>query len=640
MYPPSKYVPPSRTGLGLTRTDASIAMRAIYTHGTFPCQQMLFFLALKLVAAVAENVPEMYSDFKVYVSLHNPMKLPATSPLRQITATDVRVRRPNLAIQKATEPPRHFTLPLFPLHSRLAATMIFTVHYAVALAVLVSSVAVYFTSRPKSVIARIAGPPSPSWLFGHMSQLILSPQYGDYEFGWQKLYGLVYLLRGCFGENRLMVSDPVALQYLVNSPVFARGPGLDGLMTVIFTRKSVITAPRDEHRRLRSALNVGFTVAAVKKCQPIFESVAEKIADQLEKSTTVSTNICPILSTGTLAAISEAVLGSSLEDLGEEFVKSNVDLCELIATQSKTQLLADGIAAHFPSWFWDALLFLPTTSAKVLRKERYLTDRLGRRVVGEKMAAIAQGLEINNDVYSQLLNPEAADGTRKLSEADVAAQTSVVVLAGQETTANAMAFALLELARRPDLQDKLRNEIHSMLGVSGSHAYDNMPLLNAVIKETLRLYPAIPFLDRIALEDTVIPLSEAITTSTGEIMDQIPVTKGQIVTMAVASYQRLPSRWGDDADIFNPTRWLDDTTHQEDALSPYANLLSFNAGPRICLGWRFALLEMQVILSELVGKFSFVELENEGVRAKHLTNLLPVAANGDRAIRLHIPRVL
>ncbi|KAJ7603884.1 cytochrome P450, partial [Mycena polygramma] len=281
------------------------------------------------------------------------------------------------------------------------------------------------------------------------------------------------------------------------------------------------------------------------------------------------------------------VLGSSLEDLGEDFVENNIELCELTATQSKTQLLADGIAAHFPVWLWDALMFLPTTSAKVLRRQRYLSDRLGRRVVREKMDAVAKGLEINNDVYSRLLNPE--DGTRKLSEADVVAQTSLVVIAGQETTANTLSFALLELARSPDVQNTLRLEIQSMLGAGGSNGYDNMPLLNAVIKETLRLYPAIPLSDKIALEDTVIPLSEPITTATGERMSQIPVRKGQIVTVAAASYQRINSRWGEDADAFNPSRWLDGTVHLEgETLSPYANLLSFNGGPRICLGWRFA----------------------------------------------------
>ncbi|KAJ6517886.1 hypothetical protein C8R47DRAFT_959926 [Mycena vitilis] len=91
-------------------------------------------------------------------------------------------------------------------------------------------------------------------------------------------------------------------------------------------------------------------------------------------------------------------------------------------------------------------------------------------------------------------------------------------------------------------------------------------------QEVLRYFPAVPLSDRIVSEDTVIPLSEAITTTTGERLDKIPVQKGQILTMALAAYQRLPSRWGDDADEFKPSRWLDGKTYQGEAISPYANL--------------------------------------------------------------------
>ncbi|KAJ7652472.1 cytochrome P450 [Mycena polygramma] len=438
------------------------------------------------------------------------------------------------------------------------------IHYAAALAVLISTLAAYVVSRPKSVVAQIAGPPSPSWIFGHLRQLILSAQYGDYEFGWLKLYGPVYRIRGFWREDRLMVSDPVALRYMVNSPVFTREPVLDGLANMLFGGKSVLTVKGERN-------TVAFKAAVM-------------IADEFERSTTASTDVCPLLSTGTLAAISEA--------------------------------------------------------ARVLRTQRYLTDRIGRRVVGEKMDAVDKGLEINNDVYGRLLAPDASNSSKRLSEADVVGQTGGIVVAGQGTTANTVGFALLELARHPEFQDKIRDEIHSVVGGGASNVYEHMPLLNALIKVGAALYPALPISPRIALEDAVIPLSESITTSAGEHINQIPVKRGQIVAMAFASYQRLPTRWGEDPDQFRPSRWLDNTTHQEHTLTPYANLLSFNAGPHICLGWRFAVLEMQGILCELVGKFSFAEAEGEAIRAKHMTSLLPIDSNGERALPLRITRVL
>jgi len=95
-------------------------------------------------------------------------------------------------------------------------------HYATALAAIV--LAVYSVIRRRSAIRDIPGPPSPSWIFGHMQQLLLSPQYGAQEFQWLNEYGSVYAVKGCFGQDRLIVADPVALQYVLNSSKFCRAP--------------------------------------------------------------------------------------------------------------------------------------------------------------------------------------------------------------------------------------------------------------------------------------------------------------------------------------------------------------------------------------------------------------------------------
>ncbi|KAJ7635245.1 cytochrome P450, partial [Roridomyces roridus] len=211
-----------------------------------------------------------------------------------------------------------------------------------------------------------------------------------------------------------------------------------------------------------------------------------------------------------------------------------------------------------------------------------------------------------------------------LTEEELADNTSLFVIAGHETSATTMAFGLLELARNPEFQDSLRREIHSN-GERTEAVYSSMPLLNAFIKvrlhvdawlklestpelcgqEILRLYPIVPMEERIALADTVIPLRDSITTSTGDRLSEIPVHTGQIVKLAIAAYQRMESLWGTDAGEFNPYRWIRGTNYQKDAVGPYGNLLTFFGGPHVCLGWRFAILEMQVLICELVGKFSF-----------------------------------
>ncbi|KAJ7091708.1 cytochrome P450 [Mycena crocata] len=545
-----------------------------------------------------------------------------------------------------------------------------TINYSTVFATFVVMLTLYLVLRGRKIgIRNIPGPPSPSWIFGHMLQLFLPPRYGDHEFDWQKSYGSVYRVNGCFGQDRLMVADPLALQYILNSPHFYRAPPLDTLATLLFGRQSVMAAKGtcfelmlsagDEHRRLRAALNVGFTAAAVRSYQTVFRAAAEMLSDEFERISAESTNISPLRSRATLAAISEVILGQSIEDLGADFVANNIQIVELSATQSDIGILADTIGGKFPLWVWRAATYLPTPAFRSIRRETLLAARLGRRIVRDKMDAAKQGLDTDADLFGVLrtsaVNPDTSESTEKLSEDDVASQTTLILVAGQETTANTIGFALLELAKRPDLQEKLRVEIHSSLSAGAGHTvYDNMPLLNAIIKvgiayrdthgirlcmglqETLRLYPAGPLSDHIALQDEIIPLGEDIVTPSGVHIKQIPVsTYNEIVKPGCRhAGEKTPMN-------STPRAGLKPLRIREMPSCPVLDTygigsLSFLGGPRTCLG----ILEMQVFLSELVGKFTFTESEGECIRPRFINNLLPIASSGKKALPLCVARVV
>ncbi|KAJ7713278.1 hypothetical protein B0H16DRAFT_1899561 [Mycena metata] len=85
----------------------------------------------------------------------------------------------------------------------------------------------------------ITGPPSPSWLFGHMRELLLSPTYGGYEFFWQKRYGPIYRLKGCFGQNLLMVADAASFRYVLNSGHFANAPSMENMLRLLHLQESI-----------------------------------------------------------------------------------------------------------------------------------------------------------------------------------------------------------------------------------------------------------------------------------------------------------------------------------------------------------------------------------------------------------------
>ncbi|KAF8202631.1 cytochrome P450 [Mycena galopus ATCC 62051] len=471
-----------------------------------------------------------------------------------------------------------------------------------------------------------------------MLQLMLPPTYGQYEFQWQKRHGMVYRLKGCFGQDRLMVSDPTAMQHILNSPHFKFGPSIENGAHLLYGEGNVMSANAEEHKRLRAALNVGFTGAAVRNHIPVFERAVQTLCEHLEDCPGVSTNICPLLAYATLSTMSEAVLGCSIEDLGEEFISNNFQIIAIAASQSATQILGSAI---IPRVLLSAGAYLPTPAFKAIRRAKYLSNQIGSRVVQDKKNAADQGMAINTDVYGELLARHYSGAAKNtLDEDEIIAQTTIILIAGQDTTATTLSFGLVELAKAPEFQAKLRAEIHSTIGGGNdSIAYDNMPVLNAFIKESLRMYPAEAISERMAVEDTTIPLTEGITTSTGEHLSHLIVGKGQIVSLAVASYQRLESRWGKDAHEFKPSRWLDGSVSTGEAVGPYANLLSFMGGPRTCLGWRFAILEMQVFLCELVGKFSFALPAEGPPRTRFAGTLQPAMLDDQKCALLLIERV-
>ncbi|KAJ7635210.1 cytochrome P450 [Roridomyces roridus] len=456
----------------------------------------------------------------------------------------------------------------------------------------------------------IPGPPSPSWIFGNLLQLLAPYQYGDYEFTWQKLYGPLYRVKGCFGEDRLIVSDPVALQSIVNSNKFDHSPLLNNLHKLIYSKRSLLIVRDGNYRRLRAAFSSSFSAAGVRQYQSAMESAAEQLTKELElSSSTDSIDVCPLLTIATLSAISEAVIGCSTQELGDEFVQICSRVVGLATKSDTASLLMKALGTRLPGWFWSIVSLLPTPTFNELRRGRDLGMQIGTRIVQEKLRAVHQGLELGNDAFSRIV---ASDQWEKTMDAEeLAAHASLLAIAGQETTAKTLAFALLELARNPELQDSLQKEVHASRG--DQVAYNNMPLLNAFIKEVLRLYPIVPLEERIVIEDTVLPVSDKVTSSTGAPLGQIPIRKGQIVSLAIASYQRAELLWGEDAEEFKPSRWIEGTSYQGDDVGPYANLLTFFGGPRTCLGWRFAILEMQVIISELVAKFSFQLPEGDSV---------------------------
>ncbi|HRI27975.1 MAG TPA: cytochrome P450 [Chitinophagales bacterium] len=212
-----------------------------------------------------------------------------------------------------------------------------------------------------------------------------------------------------------------------------------------------------------------------------------------------------------------------------------------------------------------------------------------------------------NDLLDMLLNARYEDTGEGMTNQQLRDEAIILVVAGHETTANAMSWALYLLSQHPDVEQKVLKEANAVLGNHAAFTYDDLAKLNytrQVIQEAMRLYPPAWVIDRMALEDD-------------EVGGYL-IPKGSIMLMYIYGTHRSPMFWKD-PDTFNPDRFAKENLKD---LPNYA-YFPFGGGPRLCIGNNFALMEMQILLAMLVKRFTFTLVPNQTIEPQPLVTLRP-----------------
>jgi cytochrome P450 len=165
-------------------------------------------------------------------------------------------------------------------------------------------------------------------------------------------------------------------------------------------------------------------------------------------------------------------------------------------------------------------------------------------------------------------------------------------LAGHETTAKALTWTLYLLARSPEWTAALAEEIACVTGGEAIRAdhVDGLVRVRQVVKESMRLYPPVPIMSRQAVADATI--------------DGHPVKAGTSVLMPIYAIHRHARRW-DDPDVFDPGRF----SPEREAQIPRYQYMPFGAGPRICIGMTFAMLEATTMVATMLQHARFETVE-------------------------------
>lgn len=177
----------------------------------------------------------------------------------------------------------------------------------------------------------------------------------------------------------------------------------------------------------------------------------------------------------------------------------------------------------------------------------------------------------------------------------------MLIIYRHESTSSALTWAAHLLSVHHEVQVRLREEIYEFISDPKSllepiarpeTILENLPYLNSVCNEVLRLYPTLPLTARVAIRDTIIA---------GQF-----VPAKTLVLICPWAINRNPKLWGEKADQFIPERWLDQETGRMMMNSGVGSKYSFSTffhGPRSCIGERFARAELRCLITALVGSF-------------------------------------
>ncbi|KAI8146652.1 cytochrome P450 [Fennellomyces sp. T-0311] len=232
-----------------------------------------------------------------------------------------------------------------------------------------------------------------------------------------------------------------------------------------------------------------------------------------------------------------------------------------------------------------------------------VVDSFAREVTDQRREEMARGEE-KKDLLSRFMNARNANG-EPLNNEELRDIVLNFVIAGRDTTAQALSWTFYLLLTHPRVEQKLLREINEHITEEVMHdspalyeVIKGMKYAHAVLYEVLRLYPSVPLNQKYALDDDVWP-------------DGTHIRKGDYILWCPYAQGRLEKVWGVDAKQFVPERWI--TPEGELRRESQGMWPAFHAGPRVCLGQHLATLEALVAITFLLKRYKFTLVPGQDI---------------------------
>jgi len=384
-------------------------------------------------------------------------------------------------------------------------------------------------------------------------------------------YGDTYYTRIIGGVKIIMSREPhIAQQVLQRGNKKYQKSELQTESLGKYVGLGLLTANGDYWLRQRRLIQPGFHKAKLASLVEIMDSEIKSFMNELEdrvkKDATVDINNA--MMELTLRVVSKSLFSTGIDT--EEILEIGLAINKL------QQHIIKEVRLPWLNWYRDLI----GTTRKAKKMAREVRGMLQDVIDTRKNQSDTQF----NDLLDMLMHSKYEDNGASMNSTQVLDEAIILYVAGYETTANTLAWALHALREYPSVAAQLEKEVEQ---VNTSFTMEQLmqPDYNGqVIEETMRKYPAAWILDRVAIEDDEI--------------DGVEIKKGDLVGLYVFGTHRNPNVWTD-PERFDPDRFA---IKNKKNIESYA-FFPFGGGPRMCIGYHFAMIEMKIALIEFLKRF-------------------------------------
>jgi cytochrome P450 len=355
-----------------------------------------------------------------------------------------------------------------------------------------------------------------------------------------------------------------------------------------FLGKGLLTTEGEAWRKQRRLIQTGFERKQLEVLSSIMQdSLTDSLRDFDGQARLGPVDIYPLMMKITFAMVGRSLFGARLKE-------KDIDLISRAISTVQEFMVRQTIQPYLNPWF--------AVSGELRRHEEMrarafgvLLDYIQRR---RKEAP-------GHDLLQILMDARYSDG-HGMSDELVLSESMQLLVAGHETSSNALSWLLYLLSSRPECIDRVRQEFDSVLGERPLN-YTDVPkfeFTTQVILEALRLYPPFWMVDRMALAD--------------DRAGDLHIPRGSTVVVFIYGVHHSPQYW-ENPESFDQERF---SKAKEKLHTPFAHL-PFGAGPRGCVGGNYAMLQMLMILSVLLRKYDFCLVPGQTIEARPMVILRP-----------------